>query len=64
MAKLLEWIIGIEEEGIDRNGVIPETARTRAVNAELDLPNRRARVSCRVQRPDGELELKEAAVSW
>lgn len=64
MAKLLEWIIRVEEQGMDGNGYIPESARARAITAELDVSNRKARVGCKVMRHDGGLELKEDWIEW
>lgn len=63
-AKILEWIIELEEQGMDENGYIPEAARTRAVSASFDLQQRKACVSCRVPGILGELELKKAVLTW
>lgn len=64
-----EWMISIEEEGMDTNGYIPEHSRAWGESVELDLQGRKARVRCRQNfksRVTGKVEWRwrEKHISW
>ncbi|CZT10035.1 uncharacterized protein RCO7_03172 [Rhynchosporium graminicola] len=63
-----EWMLGIEEEGMDEFGRIPECARAWGETVTLDLQRRSARVRCRQHFLDREGEMawrwRERDVCW
>lgn len=64
-----EWMMSIEEEGMDTNGFIPEHSRAWGESVELDLQGRKARVRCRQNfksRVTGKVEWRwrEKYISW
>jgi hypothetical protein len=61
-----QWIMGLEEEGRDENGYIPECSRVWGENVELNLQRRSAKVTCKlnVKDPPGAWVLKERVICW
>ncbi|CZR52497.1 uncharacterized protein PAC_02374 [Phialocephala subalpina] len=64
-----EWMMSIEEEGMDTNGYIPEHSRAWGESVELDLQGRKAKVKCRQNfrsRVSGKVEWRwrEKHVVW
>ncbi|PVH75905.1 hypothetical protein DL98DRAFT_465918 [Cadophora sp. DSE1049] len=66
--KIGEWMMGIEEEGMDEYGCIPESARAWGECVTLDLQRRRAVVRCRqnCMEADGKIgwRWRERDVCW
>ncbi|KAK0117374.1 hypothetical protein ONS96_013204 [Cadophora gregata f. sp. sojae] len=66
--KIGEWMMGIEEEGMDEYGCIPESARAWGECVTLDLQRRRALVRCRqnYMEADGRIgwRWRERDVGW
>ena len=60
--KVGEWIMSIEEEGVDELGYIPENSRVWGENIELDLQRRRAKIRCRQNYAD--LQTGEMRWRW
>ena len=65
VAKISEWIVAIEEEGID-GGEIPDHRRFRVRRSNIDLPMRKAQLQGTQLRDadDSELEWKEVVLNW
>tara|TARA_R110002060_G_scaffold69193_3_gene77864 strand:- start:169 stop:393 length:225 start_codon:yes stop_codon:yes gene_type:complete len=57
--KIGEWMMGIEEEGTDEYGCIPESARAWGECVTLDLQRRRAVVKCRQNYMEG-----DGSIQW
>ncbi|KAH7407147.1 hypothetical protein BKA64DRAFT_572310 [Cadophora sp. MPI-SDFR-AT-0126] len=66
--KIGEWMMGIEEEGMDEYGCIPESARAWGECVTLDLQRRRAMVRCRqnYMEADGRMcwRWRESEIFW
>ncbi|KAN0112291.1 hypothetical protein V8E51_005242 [Hyaloscypha variabilis] len=62
--KVAQWMMDIEEEGVDENGEIPEHARVWGECVELELHQRRARVKCRQNVMGGGWIFRETQISW
>ncbi|KAE8448837.1 hypothetical protein EG329_008839 [Mollisiaceae sp. DMI_Dod_QoI] len=71
-AQIGEWMMSIEEEGIDITGYIPEHSRAWGESVELDFlegQSRKAKIRCRQNfrsRVSGKIEwrLREKHISW
>lgn len=65
VAKMAEWIVAVEEEGIDE-GEIPDYRRLRIRRSNIDLPMRRAQLQGTQFRKadDTEPEWKETVLNW
>ena len=59
-----QWIIGIEEEGMEADGYIPEDARCWGESTELDMHRRSARVRCRQNLRGGGWRWRETQIFW
>ena len=62
--KVGEWMMNLEEEGVDQNGEIPEYARVWGEHVELGLQRRRAKVKCRQNVREGGWIWRETEISW
>lgn len=61
MAATAEWIMGVEEEGMDENEVIPESERVRITGIKIEYWRRKADVRC-VKIGGGEERV--AVIEW
>ena len=64
--KIGQWIMEIEEEGMDENGFVPEWSRVRGAEVNFDLRERTAQVRCLRRKSQGsdEMVLREAEMTW
>lgn len=62
--KVGQWMMDIEEEGVDENGDIPEHARVWGECVELELHQRKAKVKCRQNVLGGGWIWRETQISW
>jgi len=62
--KIGEWMMSIEDEGMDEIGYIPEHARAWGESIELDLQRRKAKVRCRQNVKEGGWRWRERDVCW
>jgi hypothetical protein len=65
MAGVQEWIMGLEEEGLE-GGLIKEVMRWRFTGVRLDCLRRRAEVEAERlgRRADGGRDVRETVITW
>ena len=66
MAKVQEWVMTIEEEGILENGFIPEESRAKITHVKIDLYKRTAELKCERlgRKEDGSRDERETIIGW
>lgn len=65
-AKIAQFVMSVEEEGVDEFGFVPEEARVRVSNVEPDMLGRRASITAgqKIFGVDGEFNVRKTEVWW